>query len=184
MKVNESYFKVSIFGHIKSRILWLIVLMLSAMVAGVIITHYEGVFEAAPLLVAFIPMLMATGGNSGSQTSTLIIRGLSTNKIKPKDILKVLRKEMIISFLIGLLLAVLNGIWVTIFYKNISIAIVVGLTLIGTIVISKFLGCILPLLAKKIKIDPAVMAAPLIMTIIDIVAMFIYFKIALVILGL
>jgi len=181
---KESYFKLSLLGHIKSRILWLIILMISAMVAGLIITHYEGIFEAAPLLVAFIPMLMATGGNSGSQTSTLIIRGLSTNEIKQSDIWRALRKEMIISFLIGLLLAVLNGIWVTIVYKDMRVAVVVGLTLIGTIIISKFLGCVLPIIAKRIKIDPAVMAAPLIMTIIDVVAMFIYVKIALAILSL
>jgi len=181
---KEKYFKLSMFGHIKSRILWLIILMLSAMVAGVIITHYEEVFEAAPLLIAFIPMLMATGGNSGSQTSTLIIRGLSVKDIKNSDIWKVFRKELMISIIIGLMLAILNGIWVVIIYKDFLVAVAVGLTLIGTIAISKLLGCLLPILAKKFKIDPAVMAAPLIMTIIDVVAMFLYVMIAIMILGL
>ena len=181
---KEEYFNLSMFGHIKSRITWLIILMLSAMAAGVIITYYEEVFEAAPLLIAFIPMLMATGGNSGSQTSTLIIRGLSTKTIKNSDIFRVFRKELFISIIVGLILAILNGIWIQIVYKDFNVALVVGLTLVGTIAISKTLGCALPLLAKRFKIDPAVMAAPLIMTIIDVVAMFLYVMIALSILSI
>ena len=158
--------------------------MLSAMAAGLIITHYENIFEAVPLLVAFIPMLMASGGNGGAQTSTLIIRGLSTSEIKRKDIVRVIWKELIISFSIGVILALLNAVFVILVYDSAQIALVVGLALIGTIVVSKLLGCTLPFLAKIIKIDPAVMATPLIMTIIDIFAVWFYFKIAIAILGL
>ena len=181
---KESYFHLNVFSHIRSRLFWLIVLMASAMAAGVIITHYENVFEVVPLLVAFIPMLMASGGNCGAQTSTLIIRGISTKEINNSHIGKVFIKEATIAFLIGLILAILNSIWVIIVYDNVNIAIVVGLALIGTIVVSKILGCMLPFLAKPLKIDPAVMATPLIMTIIDIFSVWLYFRIAILVMGL
>lgn len=175
---GEEYFKTSTFKHARSRILWLLFLMISATITGKIITKYENVFEAVPLLVAFIPMIMGTGGNCGSQASTLIIRGLATDEIKPKDILKSIWKESRIAIIVGIVLAIVNGIVVVWQYQNINLAIVVGITLIFTILLAKVLGCILPIAAKKIKLDPAIMAAPLITTIVDICSVLIYFVVA------
>ncbi len=134
----------------KSRILWLLFLMiLSATITGKIITGYETAFEAVPLLVAFIPMIMGTGGNCGSQASTLIIRGLATNEIRTKDILKAIWKESRIAVLVGIVLAIVNGIIVMWQYQDLNLAIVVGITLIFTVLLAKVLGCVLPIFAKK-----------------------------------
>ena len=140
---EEGYFKTSVFQHAKNRILWLLVLMLSSIVTGTIITNYEEAFAALPVLVAFIPMLMDTGGNCGSQSSTLIIRGLATDEIKLKDFFKALWKEIRVALIVGVILAIANGIRICIQYKNFKLALVVGLTLIGVVTISKVLGCML-----------------------------------------
>ena len=181
---EEGYFETSVFKHAKNRILWLLILMLSSAITGGIITEYENAFAAVPLLVAFIPMIMGTGGNCGSQSSTLIIRGLATDEIKLKDIFKVLWKEIRVSVIVGIVLAIVNGIRIMIQYKDLQLAIVIGLTLIGTVTIAKMLGCLLPLLAKKLKLDPAIMAAPLITTLVDIFSILVYFQIATAIMGL
>jgi len=181
---GEEYFKTSTFKHAKSRILWLLFLMISATITGKIITNYEVAFEAVPLLVAFIPMIMGTGGNCGSQASTLIIRGLATNEIKPKDILKAIWKETRVAILVGMVLAIVNGIIVMWQYQDLSLAIIVGITLIFTILLAKILGCVLPIVAKKLKLDPAIMASPLITTIVDICSVLIYFVIATAVLGI
>lgn len=175
---DEEYFKTSIFKHAKSRILWLLFLMISATITGKIITGYETAFEAVPLLVAFIPMIMGTGGNCGSQASTLIIRGLATNEIRTKDILKAIWKESRIAVLVGIVLAIVNGIIVMWQYQDLSLAIVVGITLIFTVLLAKVLGCVLPIFAKKVHLDPAIMASPLITTIVDICSVLIYFVVA------
>ena len=181
---EEGYFETSVFKHAKNRILWLLILMLSSAITGGIITEYENAFAAVPLLVAFIPMIMGTGGNCGSQSSTLIIRGLATDEIKLKDIFKVLWKEIRVSIIVGIVLAVVNGIRIMIQYNDLQLAIVIGLTLIGTVTLAKMLGCLLPLLAKKLKLDPAIMAAPLITTLVDIFSILVYFQIATAIMGL
>ena len=181
---EESYFKTSVFKHAKNRILWLLILMLSAAITGGIITHYEQAFATVPLLVSFIPMIMGTGGNCGSQSSTLIIRGLATDEIKLKDVYKALWKEIRVSLLVGIVLALVNGIRILIQYQNFELALVIGFTLIGTVMLAKTLGCLLPLLAKKFKLDPAIMAAPLITTLVDIFSILVYFQIATAIMGL
>ena len=175
---DEEYFKTPVFKHARSRILWLLFLMLSATITGKIITNYENAFEALPLLVAFIPMIMGTGGNCGSQASTLIIRGLATNEIQPKDILRAIWKETRVAIIVGVVLSIVNGIIVMLQYNDLLLAVVVGITLICTVLLAKVLGCVLPIVAKKLKLDPAIMASPLITTIVDICSVLIYFVVA------
>lgn len=181
---EESYFKTSIFEHAKHRIAWLLILMLSATVTGTIITHYETAFAAMPILVAFIPMLMDTGGNCGSQSSTLIIRGLAMDEIHRTDLLKVIFKEGRIAMIVGVTLGFINGLRIFIQYHNLLLAIVVGITLFATVLLSKLLGCTLPILAKTCHLDPAIMAAPLITTIVDTCSVLIYFNVAMRIMNL
>ena len=176
--VDDTYFGTSVLNHAKHRILWLIILMISAAITGGIITRYEEAFAAVPILVAFIPMLMGTGGNCGSQASTLIIRGLATEEIKPSEIFKVIFKEIRVSLVIGITLAIVNGIRVIIQYKDYMLAVVLGIALICTVVVAKLLGCTLPVIAKKLKLDPAIMAAPIISTIVDTLSVLIYFRVA------
>ncbi len=175
---EDTYFATSVFKHAKNRILWLLLLMLSATITGNIINKYENAFAVIPLLVAFIPMIMDTGGNCGSQSATLIIRGLATDEIKLKDIYKVIWKEFRVSIIVGIILAVVNGISIIIQYKDIMLAVTLGITFIITVILSKLIGCILPLLAKKLKLDPALMAAPLITTIVDACSILVYFNVA------
>lgn len=175
---EDSYFKTSVFKHAKNRILWLLLLMLSATVTGAILNYYEAAFAAVPILVSFIPMIMGTGGNCGSQSSTLIIRGMAMDEIRPKDFFRAVWKEIRVALLVGTALAICNGIRVGIQYHDLQLAIVLGLTLVGTVCLSKTLGCALPMLAKKLKLDPAIMAAPLITTIVDSCSILIYFTIA------
>lgn len=175
---EDTYFKTSVWQHARNRIMWLLILMLSAAVTGTIITRYENAFAAVPLLVAFIPMLMDTGGNCGSQSSTLVIRGLAIDEIRPRDFLRVLWKEIRVALVVGITLAFVNGCRILIQYRDIRMAVIVGLTLAGTVILSKMLGCVLPLGARKLGLDPAIMAAPLITTIVDTCSILIYFNIA------
>lgn len=175
---EESYFKTSVFRHARNRIVWLLVLMLSATLTGIIITKYEDAFSVIPLLVAFIPMLMDTGGNCGAQSATLIIRGMAIDEIHLKDFLKVLWKETRVACMVGVILALVNGGRILIQYRDLKMSVVVGLTLAATIVLAKVLGCMLPMAAKKLKLDPAIMASPLITTIVDTCSILIYFNIA------
>ena len=175
---SESYLKTTAFEHAKHRVFWLLLLMLSASITGSIIAKYEDAFMVLPLLVSFIPMLMDTGGNSGSQSSTLIIRGLAIDEIDFTDIFKIVWKEFRVSLIVGFILAVANGIRILIFYKSPQFAIVVSISLAATVIISKLVGSVLPLLATKLKLDPAIMAAPLITTVVDTCSIIIYFKIA------
>ena len=175
---EKTYFETSVFAHAKNRIPWLLILMFTSIITGTIITKYENAFAAIPLLVSFIPMLMDTGGNCGSQSSTLIIRGLALSQIRFKDIFRVIFKEFRISLIVGAVLALTNGVRIMIQYNDAGLALVIALSLIGTVVISKMDGCMLPLLASKIHLDPAIMASPLITTLVDIFSILIYFNVA------
>ena len=181
---EEGYFETSVFKHAKNRIVWLLVLMLSAIMTGTIISKYEDAFQIVPILVSFIPMIMDTGGNCGSQSSTLIIRGLATDEIEMKDIFKVLWKEIRVALLVGAVLALVNGIRIFMQYNDLKIAVTIGLTLVVTVALAKTIGCILPMLAKKLKLDPAIMAAPLITTLVDTFSILVYFNIATSVLGI
>ena len=176
---ENDYLKESVITQYKNRIVWLLVLMLSSIITGKIITNYEVTFSAIPLLVSFIPMLMDTGGNCGSQASTMVIRALATDEIEPKDVFKVWWKEARIGVMCGVTLGLVNGIRIFIQYHDLGIAIVIACTLCLTAVLAKSLGCFLPLLAKAIHLDPAYMASPLITTITDACSLAIYFNIAL-----
>ena len=175
---EKTYFETSVLDHAKHRIAWLLILMFSATITGSIITKYENAFAAIPLLVSFIPMLMDTGGNCGSQSSTLIIRGLALGEIQFSDLFRVMFKEFRVSLIVGIALALANGLRILIMYRNTGLALVIGLSLIATIVISKLIGCVLPLVAKKLHMDPAIMASPLITTLVDTCSILIYFTIA------
>ena len=175
---EDSYFGTSVFQHAKSRTPWLLIMMLSAAVTGQILGYYENAMAAMPVLITFIPMLMGTGGNCGSQSSTLIIRGLAVGEIEFRDILKVIFKEARIAVVVGLLLSTVNGIRIYIMYgHDIKLALALGLTMIGVVLMAKCIGCILPLTAKKLGLDPAIMAAPLITTILDTCTILVYFNI-------
>lgn len=175
---EESYLKTSVFEHARHRILWLLILMFSATITGAIITKYENAFTAIPLLVSFIPMLMDTGGNCGSQSSTLIIRGLAVDELHFSDFFTILWKEFRVAIVVGVVLALANGVRIFWVYKNLPMAVVVAASLVVTIVIAKLVGCILPILAKRLHMDPAIMASPLITTIVDTCSIVIYFQIA------
>ena len=181
---EDDYLKESVITQYKNRIVWLLVLMLSSIITGKIITNYEVTFSAIPLLVSFIPMLMDTGGNCGSQASTMVIRALATDEIEPKDVFKVWWKEARIGIMCGVTLGLVNGIRIFIQYHDLGIAIVIACTLCLTAVLAKSLGCFLPLLAKAIHLDPAYMASPLITTITDACSLAIYFNIALSVLNI
>lgn len=175
---DDTYFKTSVFKHAFNRIPWLLLLMLSSTLSGYIITKYESVFAAVPILVSFLPMFMGTGGNCGSQTSTLIIRGLALDEIKTKDLFKAIWKEIRVAVLVGIILFIVNFLRVGIQYHDFQIANIVAITIILTVILSKMLGCILPILAKKLKLDPAIMAAPIITTLVDISSTYVFFNIA------
>lgn len=181
---EETYFKTSVLSHAKNRIIWLLILMLSSIVTGAIITKYEAAFASVPILVAFIPMIMGTTGNCGSQTSTLIIRGMSNDEVMLKDYFKAIWKEFRVAISVALMLGVANGIRILIQYQDMKLAVVVALSLLGTVILANFLGCSLPMLAKKIKIDPALMATPVITTVSDMCSVLIFFKIATIVMGL
>ena len=170
---EKTYFETSVLQHAKNRIPWLLILMFTS-----IITGYENAFAAIPLLVSFIPMLMDTGGNCGSQSATLIIRGIALDEIRFTDLFKVMFKEFRISLIVGAFLAVANGVRIFIQYHNPGLAVVIACSLMGTVIMAKLVGCTLPLLAKKVNLDPAIMASPLITTLVDTFSILIYFNIA------
>ncbi|NLO82450.1 MAG: magnesium transporter [Clostridiales bacterium] len=163
----------------RKRIVWLLILMISATVSGYIIRRYQVAIEAVVALTAFIPMLMDTGGNAGSQSSVTVIRSLALGQLKFSDILKVIRKELQISVLVGFGLTVVN--FIRIYFLegyDLSIALTISLTLFLTIIFAKLIGGTLPMLAKKVGLDPAIMASPLITTIVDAVSLIVYFSLA------
>lgn len=175
---EESYFGTTVFEHVKSRLPWLLFLMLSATVTQMIMNHYEAALVVMPQLAGFVPMLTGTGGNCGSQSSTLVIRGLSVGEIEFGDILKVILKEVRVAVMISVILAVVNGIRILIMGQgDILVAVTIGLTMACTVIIAKVVGCTLPLLAEKVGLDPAIMATPLISTLVDISTITVYFAI-------
>lgn len=179
---EESYLKTSDFHHARNRIMWLLILMLSSIFTERILNYYETSLAAVSVLAGFIPMLMGVGGNCGSQSSTLIIRGMAIDQIRLRDYFKVLWTELRVSVVISLILAVVNGLWVLLLYRNnpqnAVIAVVISLSIVGIVLISQLIGCSLPMLAKRLRLDPAVMASPLITTIVDVTSIFVYFNIA------
>ncbi len=176
---DKPYMKTTVFETWKKRIPWLLLLMISATFTGSIITSFEDALSACVVLTAYIPMLMDTGGNAGGQASVTIIRGLSLNEIEFKDAFKVVWKEARVAVLCGLTLAAANFLKLLLFDRvTIAVAAVVCLTLVAAVFIAKIIGCLLPMLAKKIGFDPAVMASPFITTIVDALSLLIYFSIA------
>ncbi|MDU1912289.1 magnesium transporter [Fusobacterium sp.] len=173
---DEEYLKESVFSLAKHRIIWLLVLMISATATGIIIRRYEEVLQSVVILAAFIPMLMDTGGNAGSQSSTLIIRGIALGEIQLKDIGKILWKEFRVSLIVGVTLAVVNFLRIYFIDRaGLTISLVVCASLLFTVVIAKVVGGVLPIMAKAFKLDPAIMASPLITTIVDACALVVYF---------
>lgn len=181
---EDVYLKEPIFRQYKNRIVWLLILMLSSIVTGKIITNYESAFASVPLLVSFIPMIMDTGGNCGSQASTMIIRALATDEIETRDVFKAWWKEIRIALLVGVTLGIVNGARIALQYHDFSLALVIAITLMFTACIAKSLGCLLPIGAKALKLDPAYMASPMITTIVDACSLAIYFNIALVLMNI
>lgn len=176
---DKPYLKTGIFELAKNRIVWLTVLMVSSMITGGILTYYEEAFAVLPLLVSFVPMLTGTGGNAGSQSSTMIIRCMAIGEVEPSDILKVIWKEVRVALVVGFLLAALNFVRLMIMYPGqIMICLTVVISLYITVIMAKSIGCTLPIIAKLLKLDPAIMAAPLISTIVDACSLIVYFRIA------
>ena len=182
---EEEYLKTSVWDLAKHRILWLLVLMISATFTGNIIRHFEDVLSSVVILASFIPMLMDTGGNAGSQSSTLVIRGLALGEIKLSDGFKVMFKEFRVSLLTGSILAIVNFIRIYFFEKvSFLISLTVCISLFFTVIVAKLVGGILPIIAKKLKLDPAIMASPLITTIVDAIALTLFFSLSVVLLNL
>ncbi|HHW81923.1 MAG TPA: magnesium transporter [Bacteroidales bacterium] len=177
---EEEYLATNVFVLAKNRVIWLLVLLISATFTGSIMKNFSDTLEALILLGMFIPMLMDTGGNAGSQSSTLIIRGLATGDIKLTDVFRVLKKEFLISIICGVILSAVNFARIIIFEPQVPIliALTVSVTLITTVMMAKVIGGLLPIAAKKLKLDPAIMAGPLITTIVDALSLIIYFNIA------
>ncbi len=175
---DESYFGTTVMEHVKSRIPWLLFLMLSATFTQMIMNSYETAISVMPQLTGFVPMLTGTGGNCGSQSSTLVIRGLATGEIEFKDLLKVIWKEIRVAVCVSIILAVVNGLRIMLMGQgDAMIAVTIGLTMACTVIIAKIVGCTLPLVAKRVGLDPAIMATPLISTLVDISTISIYFAI-------
>ncbi len=182
-----TYFGTSVWTHAKQRIPWLLILMLSATFTGMVTTHYEEAFVSLPLLVSFMPMLMDTAGNCGNQISTLMVRGLALGEVEPSDFLRVLGKEMRVSAIVGAVLGIVNGLRIYLMYtflyagqyENVlGYAVVVSVSLFFSVILAKLVGGMLPLAAKKLGADPAIMATPFITTIVDACSLILYFQIA------
>jgi len=176
---DEEYLKESVISLAKHRILWLLVLMISATFTGMVIKKYEEVLQSAVYLAVFIPMLMDTGGNAGSQSATLVIRGIALEEIEFSDIFKVIWKEFRVSVLVGFILSAVNFVRIYYFTKSgLETSLVVAISMFLTVIMAKVIGGVLPLVAKSMKIDPAIMASPLITTIVDTAALIIYFQLS------
>lgn len=176
---ERDYMDSSVYSLAKQRLPWLMVLMISATFTGAIIKGFENVLSQVAALMVFVPMLMGTGGNAGSQSSTLIVRGIALGEVDTKDIFKVIWKEFRISLFVGLSLAILNFLRILYVEKYpVNIAITVSLTLIITIMLAELIGGTLPILAKKLNFDPAIMASPMITTILDALVLITYFTVA------
>ena len=184
-KTEQLYLKTWVWTLAKNRIIWLLILMISATVTGAIIQGFEDVLQSVVILASFIPMLMDTGGNSGSQSSTLIIRGLALGEITTKDIFKVIFKEFKVSIVVASILSSVNFLRLYFFTSaGFMVSLTVCASLFFTIVLAKVVGGILPIISKKLNLDPAIMASPLITTIVDAFALIVYFAFAKILLGI
>ncbi|MBE5895183.1 MAG: magnesium transporter [Lachnospiraceae bacterium] len=182
---DKPYMKTEVMEIWKKRMPWLLLLMISATFTGSIISSFEDALSSCAILVAYIPMLMDTGGNAGGQASVTIIRGLSLNEIELRDVFKIIWKEFRVAFLCGISLAAANFLKLLFIDRvELSVALVVCLTLVVSVLIAKIVGCTFPMLAKRIGFDPAVMASPFITTIVDAISLIVYFQIASALLGL
>jgi len=185
---EDTYMKTTVMQHAKNRFIWMLILMLSATITGSIIASFEQGLMALPILMSFIPILMNTGGIAGSQASTLIIRGMAVGEIGMRDILIILWKELRVGILCSIGLGIVNFIRVFIMYnKEPSVwmlCLTINISLFCTILMAKTIGSILPILAKRLKIDPAIMSAPLLTTVVDALSLIIYFSFAKVMMGL
>lgn len=180
---EKPYLKTSVLELAKNRIPWLLLLMFTSLLTGAILVTYENALQVVPLLISFIPMLMDTSGNCGNQSSTMVIRGMAVGDIELRDVLKVAWKELRVGFLCGLVLAAANFVRLLLQYPDQPLVnLVVVLSLLLTVILAKTIGCTLPMLAKRMNLDPAIMAAPLITTIVDACSLMIYFRLACVLL--
>ena len=180
---EESYMKSSVFTISKNRIGWITMLWATSLITGLLLEHYESAISSLPILVSFIPTLTGTSGNCGTQTSTSVIRGMALDEIRIKDFFKVFWKEIRVALLCGSLLAVLNFLRVWFQYHDLGVALTVSITLIIIITVAKMLGSALPMVAKLLKFDPAVMAAPLLNTLSDCCSVFVFFTLSFWLLG-
>lgn len=180
---EKPYLKTSVLELAKNRIPWLLLLMFTSLLTGAILVTYENALQVVPLLISFIPMLMDTSGNCGNQSSTMVIRGMAVGDIELRDVLKVAWKELRVGFLCGIVLAAANFVRLLLQYPDQPLVnLVVVLSLVMTVILAKTIGCTLPMLAKRMNLDPAIMAAPLITTIVDACSLMIYFRLACVLL--
>ena len=175
---DDPYLTSEVLEIAKKRIFWLLVLMISGMCTGGIITHYEEVLQSLPALIASIPMLMDTGGNAGAQSSTVIIRGMAIGELHLSDGLRILWKELRVSALVGVVLGMFNVAYKWLVSGDPRLAVAIGVSLFATVVLAKTIGSMLPLLAKLLKADPALMAAPIITTLVDAGGLIVYFSVA------
>ena len=175
---EEEYLKSSVWDLAKHRLMWLMVLMISGTASSAIITGYESVLASSVILSSFFPILMDTGGNAGSQSSPLIIRAMAVGEIQMKDVLKVVWKEIRGGVVAGALLAVVNFARLALFHTALMVNLTVSVSLFATVIVSKTIGSLLPMAAKKLNFDPAIMAGPLITTVVDATSLMIFFHIA------
>ena len=178
LPMDEPYLDMGVAELAKKRVIWLMVLMISATLSGSILNHYQSVFAALPALIASIPMLMDTGGNAGSQSSTLVIRGIAVGELKISDALTVLFKELRVSLIVGGGLAIVNFFYKYALSGDLLLSITVGISLFATVIFAQTVGGMLPLLAKSLGFDPALMAAPIVTTIVDAGSLTMYFMVA------
>ena len=181
--IEKTYLRTGIFETWKQRIPWLLLLMISATFTGAIITRYEQALGSMVILTAFMPMLMGTGGNAGSQSSIAVIRGLSLQEIQLSDLWRVLFKELRVSLICGVVMGVATFIKVMAIdlmldWSQLLVALVVSISLVLTVILAKLIGAMLPIAAKRLKLDPAVMASPFITTIVDALSLVLYFEVA------
>ncbi len=182
---DKPYMRTSVIENFKKRIPWLLLLMVSSAFTGAIITSFEDALSVNAALIAFIPMLMGTGGNAGGQASVTVIRGLSMGEIEYRNVPGIMWKELRIAFMCGVSLAVANFVKLLVFDRSgLMVAFAVSLTLIVVVLMAMLIGCVLPVLAKRVGFDPAVMASPFITTIVDALSLLIYFKVAMLVLGI
>ncbi len=185
LPTKKPYNKIGVFEEVRTRAPWLLLLMLSATFTGAIITSFEDKLASSIALAAYMPMLMDTGGNAGGQSSTMIIRALSLGEVKLNDFFRVLWKEIRVAACCGLILAVTNFFKMMLLdHASTLVAVVVCLTLVVTVICAKMVGSILPLAANRIGVDPAVMANPIITTIVDAISLMVYFRVAVWLMGI